>query len=250
MQLNSNGSLFLSGLFWGLSALARPATLLVPAILAVWLGFRKRHAALIVLLAGTAAVIAPITVRNAIIGGEFALTTVSGGMNFYVGNNPEAIGLYVEPEFLPSSDPRMEFEAYIEEAERRSWEELSPAEASRFWFSEGALFLLKHPLQWAKLWGQKFFYFWNALEAPNNISYYLAREYSPLLRALPLNFALLAALGLPGLLLMRKGWLKDLLWLYLAVIVAVNVIFFTSSEYRFPALLALLPGAGVALERA
>ena len=44
--------------------------------------------------AGLAIVVGPVAVRNAVVGGELAITTAQFGPNFYIGNNPDADGTY------------------------------------------------------------------------------------------------------------------------------------------------------------
>ncbi len=243
------GYIFLAGALIGLSALARPSALLFAAVVAVWLLKRRLHMGAVLLAVGIITAIAPVTIRNVFVGGEFALTTVSGGMNFYVGNNPEATGLYVEPDFIVSSDPDTEFESYHQEAERRSWKKLSNTGASRWWYMSSLQFIIRQPVQAAGIWWNKFFYFWNELEAPNNVSFYLVMRSSPLLKYLPLGFGVLAVLGVIGLAGAPACRGRTLLWIYLFSILAANLLFFTSSEFRFPVVIALAVGGGIAALR-
>jgi 4-amino-4-deoxy-L-arabinose transferase-like glycosyltransferase len=236
--------LALGGMVLGLSALARPSILLFIGGLAVYFVIKRWHLAGGLLVLWALVAIAPVTVRNYLVSGDFTLTTASGGMNFFVGNNPQATGLYVEPEFLHSSDPDNEFTAYLQEAERLSWRKLTPNQASLFWYKMGLLYILENPLNGLKLLWNKFFYFWNNLEAPNNLSLYLLKDYSPIVRYIPIGFGMISALGLAGLFLVFPKGKADLLMLYLATLVMANIIFFTSSEFRFPALTVLLIGAG------
>lgn len=237
--------LFLLGILLGLSALARPNILLFAVILIIWLILSGKHLAFIYIIMGMALMIIPVTVRNQLVTGELALTTVSGGMNFFVGNNPQATGLYVETEFIESSDPKSEFNKYLQEARNRSWKNLTPSGASHFWYIAGLTFLADHPLQWLKLWWNKFFYFWNNLEAPNNLSIFLVKRYSPILKMLIWGFGLLASTGLVGLFLLKRSDVKTALFLYLLSILASNIIYFTSSEFRFPVVNILLIGFGL-----
>ena len=87
----------MAGIAFGLGALTR-AIGLVAVVVAI-LAARRRartsrrwitHAAL--LMAGAALVIAPWTVRNAVVVGSPALICFGGGLNFYFGHNPEQLG--------------------------------------------------------------------------------------------------------------------------------------------------------------
>jgi 4-amino-4-deoxy-L-arabinose transferase-like glycosyltransferase len=241
--------LVVAGFAWGLSVLTRPNILLFILVVALWLFLKRQHLASVVLILWALVAISPVTIRNLLIGKEFALTTVSGGMNFFVGNNAQATGLYVEPDFLRSSDPKYELEDYIAEAEKLSWQKLTPGESSRFWYKMGFLYLLNHPLKAVELGWNKFFYFWNNLEAPNNVSIYLVKRYSPIVRFLPLGFGLIASLGIVGLLLMPSGDIKKLIWIYLICLLAANMLYFTSSEFRFPIVSVLLLGVGFTIKK-
>ena len=88
---------FLTGLCWGVSALARPQVLLLMPILALWLllrvspNWRAGWLPTLALTLGTALPIAPITTYNISVG-DPVLIASSGGVNFWIGNNPRSDG--------------------------------------------------------------------------------------------------------------------------------------------------------------
>ena len=132
-----------AGLLLGLSATARPMVLLFVAVVAGWFvvqwgrrGWRQWG----LVVVGCGLVVGAVAWRNYLVGGEWLLTTSSAGMNFYVGNHPEANGIYAQVDFLPSAEPDLEREAFIREAEARTGWELTPAQASRFWLVAGLRF--------------------------------------------------------------------------------------------------------------
>lgn len=229
-----------AGLLLGLSATARPMVLLFVAAVAGWLvaqgGWRGWQQGIWV-LAGCALVVGAVAWRNVVIGGEWLLTTSSAGMNFYVGNHPEATGIYAQVDFLPSAEPDLEREAFIREAEARTGRELTPAQASRFWLGAGLRFAAENPLAYLALQGRKLYMFWNGVEAQNNLSLYLARDFVPLLRWCVLGWGLVAPLAVAGWATSRRSSLLDL---YLAAYLAACLLFFTSSEYRLPVVPVLL----------
>src|SRR5262245_41328438 len=86
-----------AGALFGVGALTRAIGLLVPVVVALWLRGRvaARRAWLTGaawMLAGTAVVIAPWTLRNAVVVGSPALVCFGGGLNFYFGHNRDGIG--------------------------------------------------------------------------------------------------------------------------------------------------------------
>ena len=237
--------LFLAGIFSGLSALARPSALLFGGAVLVWMfaGRRPKEA----LITGLAIflVILPVFLRNLAVSGEPALVTASAGMNFYVGNSTKATGLYYETEFLQSAEPQHELNDYILEAEQRTGQGLTAMLASRFWFRQGVNDLSANLRRAVKLYGSKIFYTFNSLEAPNNVSYYVVKDYSPILKMLPWGFGILLAGGIAGLTALKTSRKRNLLLIFFGCIAAANLLFFTSSEFRFQFLPVLLIGLGI-----
>ena len=186
---------------------------------------------------GCGLVVGAVAWRNFLVGGEWLLTTSSAGMNFYVGNHPEANGIYAQVDFLPSAEPDLEREAFILEAEARTGRELTPAQASRFWLAAGLRFAVENPLAYLVLQGRKLYMFWNGVEAQNNLSLYLARDFVPLLRWCVLGWGLVAPLAVVGWATSRRSSLLDL---YLATYLAACLLFFMASEYRLPVVPVLL----------
>ncbi|UEM02743.1 glycosyltransferase family 39 protein [Skermanella rosea] len=84
----------LAGLCFGLAALVKTQALLLPAcvIAAAFVlrraGLRRAVAVGLVLHAACLAVIAPWTLRNALVLGEPVLVSTNGGFNLFMGNNP------------------------------------------------------------------------------------------------------------------------------------------------------------------
>ena len=223
-----------AGLLLGLSATARPMVLLFVAVVAGWFvaqwgrrGWRQWGWVVV----GCGLVVGVVAWRNYYVGGEWLLTTSSAGMNFYVGNHPEASGIYAQVDFLSSAEPDLERAAFIREAEARTGRALTPAQASRFWLAAGLRFVAENPLAYLALQGRKLYMFWNGVEAQNNLSLYLARDFVPLLRWCVLGWGLVAPLAIAGWAASRRSVLLDL---YLASYLAACLLFFTSSEYRLP----------------
>lgn len=94
-----------AGMLLGLAALTRPAILLFPLLLPLWYvsqGWRRRHALGIslVVFCSTLATVSPWIIRNHQISGRWSDIATSGGYNFWVGNNPLALGGYRGPKNL------------------------------------------------------------------------------------------------------------------------------------------------------
>jgi len=233
-----------AGICLGLSALARPLVLLFVGLLGGWFWTQRRLRAWGLVCLGCGVVLGPAVARNWLVGGEFVLTTSSAGMNFYVGNNPLATGIYAQAEFVPSAEPDQEREGFLREAQRRAGQPLTPAQASRFWLAEGLGFIRAEPGAYLGLLWRKFYLFWNDVESQNNLSYYLARDWVPLLRFCALDWGLVAPLALAAWGVLFRDRREALLEWYATAYLLGCLLFFVSSEYRLPAVPLLLLYAG------
>jgi tetratricopeptide (TPR) repeat protein len=212
---------------------------------------RRVSTAIPVFLFGIVIAIAPVTVRNAAISGEFIPVTTGGGISYYLGNNPEANGFYAVPTYEKvylgaTPEDQMRIIEMVAEAETGS--DLSPAEISRFWLGKGISYNRRHPRRFMQLLLAKALYFWNKHERANveNISFH--RELpGPL--GLPLvTFGILAPLGLLGIFLTRTAWRR--LWLLYGGVLtyfAAALIFYVLARYRLPVapFLICFAGAGI-----
>ena len=236
------------GLLCGLSALARPSALVFGAALLVWLALRKesgRWRRVVFLLVAMCVPLVPVLVRNYKASGSLILTTSSGGVNFFIGNRAGASGMYDEMDFINSFDPQREAEGYRVEATKRLGHVVSLNEASRYWGGQALDDMVHNPGGWLRLMVRKLWLTMQREELPNNLSLRGVAGFTPILNALPMRWGLLFPLALTGAwLAWRKRRDTRVLWIYGACYLAVNLLFFSSSEYRFPLVIVLLPAAG------
>ncbi len=133
-----------AGILFGLDTLVRPTGLLLVGAAAVFLAVRpprRQIVAALVLVFGALAAIAPVTIRNRVVAGEWVLVSGSGGFNFYIGNHAGADGGYVQPtgvHFVPGDRGDPTGRALAEEAEGRP---LTAREVSRYWLDRGLAFV-------------------------------------------------------------------------------------------------------------
>lgn len=231
-------ALFAAGLFLGVNALMRPTIFLALPVLAVYEYVRARPQFItksILLAAGILVTVFPVALRNRVVGGEWVITVASGGMNFWTGNNPSAHGAYVGAPFITSEEPVYEREDFRAEASRRAGRQLTIKESSDFWYREGWTFITEHPGASLRLLYRKFLAFWHTIELPSDINFYMARDYAPILSAIPLTFGIIAPLAVLGIVLYRGRSPVHVLLLCLAgTNLLASLIFFNSSRYRLP----------------
>jgi len=228
----------IAGALMGATALTQENLNVILPVMLAWIavrsprGTRLRHAA--ILVAAWACVIAPATIRNAAVSGDFVLITSGGGEVFYTGNNENASGRYRIPHFV-RPDPFFEHEDFRAEAARRLGRPVTRKESDAFWWREGVRFITDHPRAYVSLLADKLATFFNSFERPDNYSYYLVAEFVPLLQLPLLRFGWVAPFGVLGMLLALPRW-RDLLPLYATVsaFVLSALLFFTQDRYRMP----------------
>lgn len=230
-----------AGLAWGLAAIARPNVLLFLPFLALWLllrrsGGRPSWRPALALCAGVLVPILPITLRNATFGNDPVFISSQGGVNFWIGNNPDSDG---STAIVPGTRGGW-WEGYhdaIAQAEAAEGRELRASEVSRHYFGRALEWMRAEPAAAQRLLGWKLRLFWTDWELGNNQEIrFFAFHFSPWMRWLPLGFAALSALALVGFgLMLRDGRLFPLTGFALAYTASV-VLFFVCSRFRVPVL--------------
>ncbi len=247
------GRFLAAGFVLGLSVICRPAALIMVALVCVWLlwagrrhGVRFQAAAL--LLVGVAATILPITVRNTVVGRDFALISTNAGVVFAQGNSKAANGLFAS---LPGFSASVQTEQ--EEGVRLAGEALGrpvrASEASSYWLRYGLEFIRENPGSYAVLLLKKLAWSLHNREAACIYSVYLEKQMVPALRLLVLPFSVLVVFGLYGIALsLRKRDAQVLALAVLSVYLSLMV-FSVSSRFRVPASAPLAVFAGCGLLR-
>jgi tetratricopeptide (TPR) repeat protein len=238
----------ITGLVWGLACITRPNFLLVApfailfAVWPVWKPVSLRTSVLA--FVGLALPILPITLGNWVYGYERVLIATQGGVNFWIGNNPQADGI---SSVLPGSDRFWTMDQATRIAERDARRDLGPGGVSDRFFKMGRDFWSSHPADAAKLMVRKTLLFFNRFEVSNNkhIAYF-AGQTPGLSLLILLNFALLLPLALLALLRRPVGNITGL-WGIVLAYAATVILFFIASRFRMPVVpwLCILAGIGV-----
>ena len=210
---------------------------------------RARLARAGALVLGLALVILPVAARNALVGGEFVLTTAQFGPNFYIGNNPGADGTY-RPLVFGRGDPRFERQDATQVAEREAGAALTPAQVSRYWTRRALEYIRTEPGDWLRLTGRKVVLASNAAEVADTEDQLSHADWSiPLRVAGQLwHFGILAPLAAAGLwLTWRRRRQLLVLQLMLAAYAASVVLFAVMGRYRYPLVPLLILFAAAAV---
>ncbi len=248
-------SSLLIGLSTGLLILSRENSLVF--VIAIAPGMMLLHAptyrasllTVSVFIAGVAAILFPVAIRNYAVGSEFHLTTSQFGPNFYIGNNRDANGMY-QPLRAGGGNAQRERRDATMLAERASGRSLTPGEVSTYWADRTVSDIVGDPGRWLRLMGWKMALLWNRVEVTDTEDMYSYADWSTPLRLLKpvFHFGILAPLAVLGCCL---NWhrRRDLgLLVVMLVAYAASVWFFyVFGRYRFPLVpfLCMFAGFGV-----
>lgn len=228
----------IGGLVLGLLCVTRPPFLLFVPLTCVVCSrnpvtpLRRRLRLMTVFSLAVAIVVLPVTLRNWIVGDDVVLISSQGGVNFFIGNNPDADGISsAMPGALGASWENVEADRSLEQEYGRP---LKPSELSRAWYSKGMAFIVSRPGQALKLFLKKALLFWDGREIPNNRSYASARSTSSILGVLPGGFWLIGPPALVAMILLRKQRMIRMLTYAIVAYMLVVVAFFVSDRYRLP----------------
>lgn len=242
---------FILGFILGFAAMGVATTLfLAPLFLAVIIGRSKRLAwratAVALFFMGIAAGTAPCWTHNYLVAREPVFLSTHGGINVWLGNNPEATGY---PHFpgLHAGQGQMLRDS-TDQAEAAEGRSLKRWEVSRYWSTKAQLYIMSHPVAWLNLVARKVGNFWNAFEYDDLGVIANLRAHGVLFPGL--RFGLVAVLGLAGAvaawrLSLSSRWVVAAIGLQLAAVLGV----FVTERYRLPAVPGLLILAGLGLHR-
>jgi 4-amino-4-deoxy-L-arabinose transferase-like glycosyltransferase/Flp pilus assembly protein TadD len=248
--------LLASGAALGALMLSRENARLLPVVVALWLwgafrdaSGRRRVAWIAAFGAGVLLAIAPVAVRNYVVGGELILTTAQFGPNFYIGNRSGATGRY-EPLRALRGDPLHEREDATALAAEALGRPPTPGEVSDYWYERTVAEIAASPASWLKLMAWKWLLTWNALEIADSEGMSVYADGAPLLRWLArvLHFGVLCPLAVLGAWTTRRGWRRlSLLYGLLLTSALAVTLFFVFARYRISmvAIVALFAAAGL-----
>lgn len=233
------GYICTAGIVLGLAALSRASALLFLPCIMLWIIFafrnlnlRKRLAFSLVLFLYAFAAILPVSMRNYLLTGEKILITPYGGINFYIGNNPAADGMFSPPRGMRRDSPGL-IEDAQKIAEKISGKKLTLAETSDFWVKNTLGLIAQNPGTFSKLIARKFLYFWNGYEIPDVSNYYFIKRFVPLLRWPFFSFVVIGPLGLLGLALsFNKRRDIFIIYVFLLSYIVSIILFFINARYR------------------
>jgi tetratricopeptide (TPR) repeat protein len=265
----------LPGFITGCYALMRPNILLFGPVMAGWMLYRMAQYRRIKsagwpwagLALATFLVIAPVTVRNYRVSGEFVPISTYFGQNLLIGNGPGSDAVTSWIPYLQELEGTGNFSVWCYDnivqglAKEQGLEDLSHSEASDIFFAKAIDFMADHPWRTLRLAFKKMVLFWSPVEITGNKVVQFEWEHYAPLRYLP-GFWLVAGLFFGGTLLYLRDYRKgraphrlqgpgassnEAMFLILAFIFVYYISFipfFVNARARIPVIgLCLLTGA-------
>jgi Tfp pilus assembly protein PilF len=197
----------------------------------------NRGAAVALLFLGIGAGTAPCWVHNLVVARDPVFLSAHSGINFWLGNNPEATGY---PHFpgLHAGQTAM-LKDSIELAETAAGRSLKRSEVSDYWSAKARAYISTNFGAWLKLMCRKLGNFWNAFEYDDLSVIGNLRQQRIVFPGL--HFGIVAALAIPGLLLSIRTfpasrWVMAAILLHMAAVLPV----FVTERYRLAAVPGLL----------
>ncbi len=244
--LRSGTKLFLTGIIIGLLIVIRgSALLLIPFVIGAIYYFMKKNGVVDfrkigILLAGVILSIMPLTLHNLIRGNEFVILTSNGGINLWIGNNPNAQGVFIAPN---------EFEFYEDISGKKYAESvvgknLSHSEADSYWINRSLNFISEYSATTMQLFFTKILLFIGTQENPQSsvMNPYLLREqYSKVLKLPLISFWVVFILFLISL---KQYRIEDARYVLISGFVITMIfatsLFFVTGRFRLVVLPALI----------
>ena len=235
-----------AGFVWGLASLLRPNFLPVAPVWTVLAFARKNLRRGFLLCAALLVGILPALWHNYAATKHLVPVSANGGVVFWLGNAPGALGVYTSVTGFTGSLQTQQAEA-IAEASARAGRALDAVETDGYWWREGIRARTAEPAGTIELLVRRAILLVDSSE--HGLDYAPALDANPLRFAAPIPFAVILALAVFGC--VACGWGRTggfAVWSCVLVSAAAPMVFYVSSRHRLPMafLLAVPAGAGFA----
>lgn len=204
------------GILIGITLLISNVAVPMVPFVGIWLltlngTWDERFKRFLMVMATAFLIVSPWLARNYIAFREFPLMKTSAGINFWLGNNPDATGT-----FFQQSGERMEFNLPKPAPEDFN---LSETEQDKKLYNEAMTYVKDNPMHFARLFLKKLYYFlWFP---PDNLMSTEGRLYKKLFKV-PYGFILMS--GAAGVILFLRRNAKET-FLLCAIIFSVVVLY-------------------------
>lgn len=214
-----------AGLVVGIAILTRPVMIFFVPLGAAWTWRRRGLAAAVLFTVIAAACVFPWTIRNHRVYGRWMAVASEGGVTFWTGNHPLAVG-----DGDLAANPR------IKEAElafRGAHADLTPEQLEPLYYRDALAWIRREPIAWLALVARKAFY----TIVPAGPSY--ALHSTKYVVASVVSYVLVLVAAIAGAWRWRAAGGRSAssvapLWLMAAATVAAGLVFFPQERFRIP----------------
>ncbi len=234
------------GIGIGIGAMATIAASIfftLPLIIAVLFRDGVRRCVLLggLLLIGVILGCSPAILHNHLVARDNVALSAHGGLNFFIGNNPEANGYLKIPSGLHANQEQMLADSItIAEKAIGGRHPIKRSAVSAYWSAQANAYIREHPIPWLRLLGQKIVNFWNAYSY-DDLS--LIRAFADEDITTPgIGFGIISALGLAGMALSLVSPYRKSRWVFAAILLHLGSLLtvFVTERYRMAAVPGLL----------
>lgn len=227
------------GLALGAGTLIRPALVVFLPLAGLLLVARRQPRSLAAMVLGMMIVVGPWTVRNYVHHGRLVFVASEGGVTFWTGNHPLAVG---DGDMAANIGIKLDNQRLRAAHPGTGEEDMEP-----IYYREALRWIREHPADWLALQARKVFY----LVVPVGPSYTLHSTRYYVLSVVSYAAVLILTVVTIGRLGRRLARVPGL-WLLAASAVIVSLVFFPQERFRIPILdpsLVILAAAGLAQSR-
>jgi thioredoxin-like negative regulator of GroEL len=190
------------------------------------------------LAVGLALGTSPCWIHNYFIANDPVLLSAHSGINFWIGNNPEANGYPRFPPGLRAGQAAM-LQDSITQAEAAAGRSLKHAEVSAYWSTKAKAYVTSRFVDWLKLLARKIRNFWSGFQYDDLSIVTNLREQGIILPGI--SFGIVAAFAIPGILFAwrlapQSRWIVTAILLGMSALLAV----FITERYRLVAVPGLM----------
>jgi tetratricopeptide (TPR) repeat protein len=181
---------------------------------------------------GLLIIISSVILRNYWVEKDFVFIAANTGINFYLGNNPKADGLFQSPENIALNQEGMFRDAKVV-ADKATGRDLKASQVSRYWFNKGVAFAVSDPARYLKLSLRKLGLIFSPEEFFHEIEYYSISDKIRVFKVMFMDLRFILPFAFLGMFVnLRQAKVTALLYLAIIAFSLGIAMFFVTARYR------------------